>query len=312
MKKISFMLIVIFSMVVMQAYVLAATKQDLYNLLDDPNFQDRGDYMTQYKAVTRDFINTNSFTQTEIDGMYQDALNTKQAWLATGKSHLAEMDLSDQERLRDMAIAAASRVGATMTASLTDNGWNVMIVSKTGRRYTFAGLGTSGGGASYTDPSDSTSGRGKSGSSSSGDNSGAGGVPGSSSSGDNSGAGGVPGSSSSADNSGAGGVPGSSSSGDNSDDEEEPDSSSSGDNSGAGGVPSSSSSGDNSGAGGVPSSSSSGSGSGVSNPIKPTGFMMDFRRLYGLIVIMGFGLLSLAVAVYRMHKKNNLLSASAS
>jgi hypothetical protein len=223
MKKVVFWAIVLLAMTVMQACVLAATKQDLYNLLNDPYWEARGSYLEPYRANTRDFLNTNSFTQAEIDGMYQDALNIRQTWINTGEYNLAAMSLSDQERLRDMAIAAAARVGATMTATPSENGWNVTVSSRTGRSYTFVNLGTNVGDAWYADPT-----------------------------------------------TGSVRYQGSSSSG-------------------------------------TPSIDT---GS-VGNPIRATGVMMDFRPLYGLIIIMSFGLLSLVGVFYWMNRKYNLLTASA-
>jgi hypothetical protein len=140
MKKFVFILTLLLTMICIQISILAASKQDFFDLFVEPELDiGRSYYTEQFQAAVRDFLNTNEFTQDELSSMYQEALNIKQAWKAAA-NHTS--DDAHQEMLLNMTIVIARGAGATISADQTSNGWTVSVVSKTGRVYTFVNLNT--------------------------------------------------------------------------------------------------------------------------------------------------------------------------
>ena len=85
----------------------------------------------KYTKVAADFFNANTLTDEQMDYAMAQLKEAKEMVTATGKEHLREMTLAQQEALINKATEAAKTVGATFTY----DGKNVQVVDANGKTF---------------------------------------------------------------------------------------------------------------------------------------------------------------------------------
>ncbi|MDR1066047.1 MAG: hypothetical protein LBL35_01245 [Clostridiales bacterium] len=143
MKKLVFMVVALALSLISFSFVFAeTTKQGLVDAARDTSgIPGRVDPVPdQYLKSLADFLNTDDYTQEELEFMSQALGEVKSIWAASGVADYSKMDKETQLLLQSKAISAAARVGAT----LTFDGSRIVILSKTGRSYAVST--TAGGG----------------------------------------------------------------------------------------------------------------------------------------------------------------------
>ena len=135
MKRITFVFALLLMTALLQLSVFANSKQGLYDLFVESDIN----YSAQFKSALRDFLNTNYFTQQEIDRMHKEVMDIKHAW-NDADGYISNEAL--HEITLEMVFGLARGASATIYMDQTYNGWTLSVESNTGRVYTFVNLET--------------------------------------------------------------------------------------------------------------------------------------------------------------------------
>ncbi|MDR1914782.1 MAG: hypothetical protein LBQ68_09930 [Clostridiales bacterium] len=153
MKRIAAIILVILFVLVAQIAVCGATKQDILDELTADQSINGGiiKIPESVAASLRDFLNTDTYTQAELDFIYDAAITARDMWKATRKTSLGALTKAEQDMFINMAVIAAKKLGATLSVSNSENGLTIYLVSRTGRVFNIAWFGGTATYESYND-----------------------------------------------------------------------------------------------------------------------------------------------------------------
>ncbi|MDR1536805.1 MAG: hypothetical protein LBU32_02195 [Clostridiales bacterium] len=135
MKRTFLAILAIVAVLIMQTSAFAATKQEVMDQAraSSSNFNGRtAPIPDKYYKSLADFLNTNEFSQSEVDGMITNIQEARAIALPSGTGYFSRMSQSIQNSLVSKAGSAATTVGA----KLSFDGRYISIVSRSGRIYT--------------------------------------------------------------------------------------------------------------------------------------------------------------------------------
>ncbi len=153
-KRVFFVLAVVFCFFI-QTQVFAASKQDIMNLVNSNAYiNGRTESIPdKYLKSVADFLNTDTYTQAELDHIYSTALQVKSIWENSGEAYFEHMPYETQQALLSLASSAAKSLGAT----LSYDGSVLFVESRTGRFFSAATV-TGGGYSNWIDPKSNATG----------------------------------------------------------------------------------------------------------------------------------------------------------
>lgn len=86
----------------------------------------------KFIKLASDFLNANDLTDEELSFAMSELKSAREIWAATGQTEFKDIPANIRTQLINKAIAAASKVGAT----LTFDGKTIKVVDRNGRTYT--------------------------------------------------------------------------------------------------------------------------------------------------------------------------------